>query len=302
MRIGAVMDGAGRPFERVVQDAEGSAAAGFAHVWMSQVLDYDALTALALVGQRVPRIDLGTGVVPVYSRHPQVLAQQALTVQAATGNRLILGIGLSHQIVVEGMWGYSYDRPARYMREYLSALLPMLRGETVSQHGEVVTASTYGPIAVPEVEEPPVLVAALGSTMLGIAGRMTSGTITWMTGVETVARHITPGITKAAEAAGRPAPRIAVSLPVVVTAQPDATRARIDEVFAIYPTLPSYRAMLDKEGAERPSDIAVVGSEEEVAAGLRRLADAGATDLLAALVGGSDERRRTQELLSSIRL
>ena len=74
----------------------------------------------------MPGIGLGTGVVPVYGRHHQVMAQQALTVQAATGGRLTLGIGMSHQVVVEGLWGMSYDRPARYMGEYLDALLPML--------------------------------------------------------------------------------------------------------------------------------------------------------------------------------
>ncbi len=241
----------------------------------------DALTLLAVAGVQVPGIELGTGVVPVHPRHPMMLAQQALTVQSATGNRLILGIGLSHQVVVEGVWGISFDKPARYMKEYLAALMPLLAGEAVHVDGERVTANAFSPIEVPNASAPPVLVAALGRTMLQLAGRMADGTITWMTGPETVASHITPTIRAAAEAAGRAAPRVVVSLPVGVTADLDAARQRVDDAFAIYPSLPSYKAMLDKEGAERPSDIALVGDEEAVAAAITGLAAAGASDFVA---------------------
>ncbi len=252
---------------------------------------------LGIVGAQVPGIELGTGVVPVYSRHPQVMAQQALTVQAATGGRLVLGVGLSHQVVVEGLWGLSYDRPARYLREYLSALLPLVRGEAVQAAGEVVTARTYGPLEIPDAPAPPVLAAALGPRMLQLAGTVADGTVTWMTGTGTIADHIVPTITAAAEAAGRPPPRVVVSLPVTVTDSAAEAKERIDRAFAIYPTLPSYRAMLDREGAERPSDIALVGTEDDVARGLRRLADAGATDFVAAIVG--HERERTEALLAA---
>lgn len=301
MRIGAMIDSDNRPLDAVVEQVKRRADAGFDHVWMSQIFGYDALSALAVIGARVPGIRLGTGVVPVYPRHPLVLAQQALTVQAATGNRLLLGVGLSHQVVVEGLWGYSFERPARYMKEYLSALLPMLAGETVDHRGEVITASTYAPIGIPSAVAPPVLVAALAPTMLSLAGRMAAGTITWMTGVRTVAEHVVPRITAAARDAGRPQPRVVVALPVVVTADRDATRAKIDAAFAIYPSLPSYRAMLDKEGAKTASDIAIMGTEEEVAAGLAHLAAAGATDVVALFVGEPDDQRMTQELLVRVR-
>jgi F420-dependent oxidoreductase-like protein len=204
---------------------------------------------------------VGTFVVPIYSRIPQAMAQQALTVQAATGGRFTLGIGLSHRVVVEDMWGQPFDRPARMLREYLTALMPMLHGQAVSVEGEVVTARTSGPLEI-DAPPPPVLVAALGPSMLGIAGRMADGTATWMTGTATVADYVVPTISAAAGAAGRPAPRVAVALPVVVTADIDAARLRIDAANAIYPTLPSYKAMLDREGATRPSDIAIVGDEE----------------------------------------
>jgi F420-dependent oxidoreductase-like protein len=229
-----------------------------------------------------------------------MLAQQALTVQLATANRLILGIGLSHQVVVEGMWGIGFDKPARYMKEYLEILLPLLHGETVSVAGERLTTHTFAPLDVRDVTAPPVLVAALGDTMLKLAGRVADGTVTWMTGISTIASHIAPVIVAAAEKAGRPAPRIGVALPVTVTADIDAASARINEEFAIYPNLPSYKAMLDKEGASSPADVALVGDEDAVRTSIDKLAAAGATDFVASIVGTQEERDRTFALLSEI--
>jgi F420-dependent oxidoreductase-like protein len=274
--------------------------AGFDDAFATQMFAHDALTLLAVAGAQVPGIGLGTYVLPVYARHPTMLAQQALTAQSATSDRLILGIGLSHKLVIEGMWGMSFDRPALYMKEYLAVLMPLLHGQTVNVTGERVTANTFAPIGVPGVTPPPVLVAALGSTMLKLAGTVADGTATWMTGTQTVDSHIAPTIRAAAEAAGRPAPRIAVSLPVSVTAAVDAVKERIDNEMAIYPSLPSYKAMLEKEGAERPSDIALLGDEDDVARALERLAAAGATDFVAGIVGTKEERGRTFDLLSEM--
>jgi len=299
VRIGTTLDVSGS-LDDVANELRERAEAGLALVGAEQIFGYDALTLLGLVGPKVPGIELCTAVVPVYSRHPQVMAQQALTVQAATGNRLVLGIGLSHQIVVETLWGMSYAKPYRYMAEYLSALLPMLAGEAVAFHGEVVTAVTPGKLEIPGATAPPVILAALGPKMLGLAGSVADGTATWMCGLRTVETHIAPTINAAAEAAGRPAPRVVVALPVSVTADAAAARARIDESLAIYPNLPSYRAMLDLEGATGPSDVALVGTEEEVAAQLVQLENAGATDFVAAVVGNREERARTLDLLQSM--
>jgi F420-dependent oxidoreductase-like protein len=299
MRIGANFE-ANKPFRQTVAQLQQLADAGLAHAFLPQIFDHDALTILAAAGAQVAGIELGTGVVPVYSRHPMVLAQQALTVQSATDNRLILGIGLSHQVVVEGIWGYSYDRPARYMKEYLASLLPLLRGERVQSSGEVVTTNAFMPIGIPDVQPPPVVVAALAPTMLKLAGSVADGTITWMTGTETVASHSVPSIRAAAQAAGRPEPRVMVSVPVVVTADPEGAVERINAALAIYPNLPSYKAMLDKEGAQSPADVAFIGDEETVAASIEKLAAAGATDLLAASVGSGEEQARTFALLSEL--
>lgn len=158
MRIGINATGNLTSLDDVAGAARRAEAAGFDSFWIAQVFGLDALTALAVTGTDVPRIELGTAVVPTYPRHPMMLAGQALTVQAATAGRLTLGIGLSHQIVVESLWGYSYAKPVRHMREYLDALLPLLRGEATDLHGEDITS--VGHLSMAPVPAPPVLVAA----------------------------------------------------------------------------------------------------------------------------------------------
>jgi 5,10-methylenetetrahydromethanopterin reductase len=299
LRIGSMIE-TDRPLADVVAVLERYREAGLDHAFASQIFGPDALTLLAAAGSRVPDIGLGTGVVPVYPRHPMMLAQQALTVQMATDNRLLLGIGLSHQVVVENMWGMSFERPAAYMREYLTALMPLLHGEAVHSEGERVTTHAFTPLDIADVEAPPVLVAALADTMLKLAGRVADGTVTWMTGTATIGAHIVPTITAAAEAAGRLAPRVVVSLPIAVTNDHDGAKERINQVFSIYPNLPSYKAMLDKEGAEAAADIGFVGDEEAVAGSIAKLADLGATDFVAAIVGDAEERARGLALLSEL--
>jgi F420-dependent oxidoreductase-like protein len=299
LRIGGLLD-VEQPLPRIVAQLQQYEEGGLDHAFASQIFGPDALTLLAVLGAQVPRIKLGTGVVPIYPRHPMMLAQQALTVQAATDNRLILGIGLSHQVVVEGMWGMSFDKPYAYMREYLDSLMPLLRGETVSSAGERVTTNAFSPVGVRGVDAPPVLVAALGSDMLKLAGRVADGTITWMTGTGTIADHIVPTISAAAAAAGRPAPQVFVSLPVAVTSDVEGAKERINKDLAIYPTLPSYKAMLDKEGASSPADVGFVGDEETVAASIAKLVDAGATDFGAAIIGDAAERERGFALISEL--
>ena len=277
---------------RAIHDA-GIQAAG-----ISQIFGYDALTVLAVAGSQVPDVELVTGVVPTYPRHPFVLAAQALTVQAATGGRLTLGIGLSHKLVIESIWGLSFDQPVRHMREYLAVLMPLLRGEGVGFEGETFQVNA-GPLDV-KAPAPDVLVAALGPRMLELTGQVADGTMTWMTGPKTIEVHTVPDITAAASAAGRKAPRVAVSLPVSVTADVDAARATANEVFAIYGQLPSYRAMLDREGAAGPGDVAVVGDEDAVSAQLRHLADVGATDFIAAPFGSPDDQARTTAVVADL--
>jgi F420-dependent oxidoreductase-like protein len=300
MRIGI---NEGRVLDRVdgiVASAGRVAADGFASYWLPQVGMTDALTAIAVAGREVSDLEFGTAVVPTYPRHVTALASQALTVQAAIGNRLVLGIGLSHRFVVEGSWGYSYDKAAAYFREYLTALMPLLRGEAVSQHGDHVTAVSQ--VVVADAAPPIVVVAALGPRMLAITGELADGTITWCTGRQTLADHVVPSIRRAAEDAGRERePRVIAGLPICVTDEPDAAVQKIGEMLSGYGQIPSYRAMLDREGVEGPADIAIVGDEAAVTEQLQALGDVGVTDFNAAIVPRSrEEGARTTALLASL--
>src|SRR5580692_9863771 len=249
MRIGTSVTerGGATALAQMADDLRQAADDGFASAWMANIFGLDALTALAVAGSQAPGIELGTAVVPTYPRHPAVLAQQAMTAALAIGpGRLTLGIGLSHQIVIESMYGYSFDKPARHMREYLSVLLPLLDGTAVSMDGETVHAHIG--LTTPRAARIPVLVAAMAPRMLELAGGKADGTILWMTGPNTVRDYVVPSITAAASAAGRPAPRVVCTLPVCVTDDADAARSAAATEFVIYGQLPSYRAMLDKEG------------------------------------------------------
>jgi 5,10-methylenetetrahydromethanopterin reductase len=289
--------GSANTVDQLRDDIADAAGHGFASYWMPQIFSIDALTALAVVSRDVPDIRLGTAVVPTYPRHPMALAQQALTVSQVSGGRLDLGIGLSHKPVVEGMWGLPFDKPVRHMRDYLEVLMPLLRGEKVSYTGESVTGR--GQIDVP-ADAPPVYIAALGEQMLRLAGEFTDGTSLWMTGATTIADHTAPVIRAAAEAAGRPAPRIIASLPVCLTGDVAAARARAAREFIVYGQLPSYRAMLDREGLGGPEDLALIGDIDTIAAGMQELFDAGATTVVANVFGESVERRETRAALATL--
>lgn len=299
MKIGIFGGDTGnRTIDDVVGDARAAEADGFSSYGLPQIFALDAMTVLTIVGREVPRIELSTGVVPTYSRHPLTMAQQALTAQAASGGRFVLGIGLSHQLVIEGMFGLSFDKPVRHMREYLAVLMPLIHDGKVSFAGETISSEIT--LGIEPRVPCPVLVAALGAQMLRLAGTVADGTVTWMTGPATLSSHTVPTITAAAESAGRPAPRVAASLPICVTNDIDKARERAARDFQVYGFLPSYRAMLDREGAEGPADVAIVGDEATVEKQVRALADAGVTEYVASIYGSRDERAETRALLKSM--
>lgn len=301
MRLG-IFTGSTGPAAKVtdvVADARQAEAEGFASFAMANIFSHDAMGALTLAAAQTERIELMTAVVPTYPRHPHAMAQQAVTVQAAGGGqRFVLGIGLSHAVVIEGMFGMSFDRPARHMKEYLDVLLPLLAGERVQYQGEQYKGNLF--LEVADAEPVSCMLAAMGPAMLRLAGARTDGTILWMTGANAVETHIAPAMNAAAREAGRPDPRIVVGLPILLTNDADAGREAAAQQFANYGNLPSYRGMLDIEGAAHPADVAIIGTEEGLEASLRRLIDAGATDFGAAAFGTEDERARTRAFLAEL--
>jgi len=300
MRIGVSLRDPSGPqaMTRLCEELQRAADDGFASAWMSNIFGVDALTALAVAGSQVPGIEVGTAVVPTYPRHPAALAQQARTVAAAVDGRLVLGIGLSHKIVIEDMFGYDFGRPLLHMREYLAVLLPLLDGQPASFSGVTVRANIG--LSTPSPGRVPVVVAALGPQMLRLAGEQTDGTVLWMTGPATVRDHVVPAITAAADGAGRPSPRVVCILPVCVTSDPAGARERAARVFAIYGDLPSYRAMLDREGAAGPADVALAGDEDAVGAQVGALAEAGVTDFVAGEYTRGPDGDRTRAFLRTL--
>jgi F420-dependent oxidoreductase-like protein len=300
MRIGifngTVNDGT---VDRMVEEAKQVEAAGFATFWAPQIFGHDALTALAVVAREVPRVELGTSVVPTFPRHPMALAQQALTVNEISGGRLTLGIGLSHQPVVEGIWGMSFDKPVRHMREYLASMMPLLGHGSVRFSGEVFT--TRGDLSIRIGDRPGVVVAALGEQMLRVAAQYADGTLTWCTGPETLRTHTIPTLRAAAESAGRDAVRVIAALPVCVTSDVASAQERAAAVFEIYGQLPSYRAMLDREGASGPADIVIAGTAQECAERIGALGDIGVSDFAAVEFSADPgEAAATREMLVSL--
>jgi F420-dependent oxidoreductase-like protein len=274
---------------------------GLHGIWMPNVSSRgcDATTTLALAGARTRRVELGTFVVPTFTRHPVVMAQQALTAQAATGGRFVLGIGLSHRVSMEGQLGFDFSRPVRHMREYLTCLTALLAGQTIDFTGEEFRIRNFALIPPPGVTPPPILVAALGPQMLRLAGRLSAGTAIWVGGPRYVA-EAAKVITAAAHEAGRPAPRVLASVPVCVTDRARAVREAAAQFFARYAQLPSYRAILDKEGVEGAESISLIGDEATVGAGIAAFAAAGATDFSAAIfTPPGEDAGRTLALLAT---
>ena len=270
---------------------------GYSTFWTPQIFNLDALTALAVIAESVEGIRLGTSVIPTYPRHPMMLAQQALTVNQVSNGRLDLGIGLSHKPVVEGMWGISFDAPVGHMSDYLQILMALLHDGAISYGGKHLTSR--GGIDVP-ADAPPVLVAALGPQMLKLVGRVADGTVTWMTGPETIRNHISPVINAAAEEAERPVPQVIAAVPVCITSDPDMAEEYAKRDFGFYGDLPSYRAMLEREGLANSWDIALSGSFEEVAEGLQKYSDSGGTQVVAAVYGPDEAREQTVSELSNL--
>jgi F420-dependent oxidoreductase-like protein len=302
MRIGIMIgEGSGAPpdLEATIERARLAEAAGLDSVWIAQIR-LDAVAAAAAVGRETGRVEIGTAVVPIPPIHPLTLALAAATAQQACGGRFTLGIGLSHKVLVENVLGLSYEKPLSQMREYLDVLGPVLAGEGVKHEGarHRVVAQPIGrgtPV--------PVLLAALGPNMLALAGMRAGGTITWATGPRTIGEYVAPTLATAAEAAGRPAPRIVAGVPVCVTDDAAAARDTAARVFAAYRDLPSYRGMLDREDVGGVEDLAVVGDEASVRTGLDAYAKAGTTDLcafpFAAEADGAAEER-TRALLGEL--
>jgi F420-dependent oxidoreductase-like protein len=296
-------------FAGLLDDGKTAESDGFASFWIPPVPGYlDAMTAIALLGHVTERIEIGTAVVPIQTRHPLIMAQQALTTQVACSGRFTLGLGPSHHWIISDQLGLPYDRPARLVRDYLDVLNAAFAGPgAVSVDND--TYQVHSPVDVTDAFEMPILIAALGPTMLRIAGERAGGTILWMADERAIGDYVVPSITQAAQRAGRSDIRVVAGVPIALCSnnEVDDARSYASEVLGHADFSPNYVRLLEHGDAEDVGDTMAAGDESTVLARLRRYRDAGVTDLAARVVplgqdanARSASRRRTQEFLASI--
>ena len=302
MRIG--LTGGGATVEKVVRQAQQAEADGFTSLWYASAVTGDPLVAIAVAGRETTRIELGTAVVQTYPCHPLLQANRAASVVDAMGRPgLTLGIGPSHEPVIRGVYGLSYDHPGRNTEEYLRILSGVLRGEAVDFDGNDWTAHTAGRAVAPS-HPVPLLLSALGPRLLRVAGELADGTVLWMAPPAAIEHHIAPKVCAAATAAGRPAPRIVAGLPVAVHDDEAEARVAASVNSSVYAGMANYQRILEIGNAATPADAAIVGNEAAVRSQLQSLLDAGATDIWAAVFPVGDDRaasrRRTTELLQEL--
>ncbi|MEV8561880.1 TIGR03564 family F420-dependent LLM class oxidoreductase [Streptomyces sp. NPDC051917] len=291
------------PIDTLVGLAREARQAGLRSAWFGQTFSYDSPALAAIVGREVPGLQVGTAAIPVFGRHPLIVAGQAQTAQAATGGHYHLGLALGTRHLTEAGFGIPYERPVGRLREFLTALRPLLETGSADFHGELLTATTVLPASVPGAEPPvPVLVAAMGPQALRVSGELADGILPLLAGPRALADHIVPAVTAAAEAAGRPAPRVVAFVPGVVTADVEAVREAATETLSFYERFPSYQRVIELSGGTRAADLAVIGDEETVAAEVRRYREAGATEVVftATDLGGEADQRRTWKLLGRL--
>ena len=302
MRIG--LTGGGATVDKVVHQAKQAEAEGFTSLWYASLVTGDPLVAMAIAGRETSGIELGTAVLQTYPCHPMLQANRAASVADAMGRAgFTLGIGPSHQPLVEDVLGLSYDHPGRSTEEYVQILTAMLRGEDVDFDGADWSAHTAGRAVAP-AHPVPVLVSALGPRLLRLAGEVADGTVLWMAPPRAIGEHVSPRVRAAAEAAGRPAPRIVAGLPVAVHDDVAEAREAAAATSGMYAGMENYRRVLELGGADSPAAAAIVGDEAAVTRQLQGLLDAGATDIWAATFPVGEDRRaslaRTKDLLRSL--
>jgi F420-dependent oxidoreductase-like protein len=314
MRIGVMIGpergDSARKVARMLDDVAWAESAGLDTAWVPQIPgDFDALTAVALMGTRTTRIELGTAVVPVQAQHPVALARQALSTQAATKGRLTLGIGPSHHWIVTNMLGLPYQRPAAYTRDYLEILHQAFSTPGQEVDVENDTFTVHNPLDLAPVAKLPVLIAALGPVMLALAGERADGTVLWMADERSIASHVVPRITKAAEAASRPAPRVVAGIPVCLCLPSEipAARERAQRILGEAEISPNYQRLLEHGDARDVGDLCAAGDEAAIATRFQSFADAGVTDLSVRLLpigNGRDElvasKLRTRDMLATL--
>ncbi|MEU2688820.1 LLM class F420-dependent oxidoreductase [Streptomyces hygroscopicus] len=305
MTVGVALNAADadNQIDATVSLAREASAAGLRSAWFGQTFGADSPQLAAIVGREVPGLQVGTSAIPVFGRHPLLVSSQAQTAQAATHGRYHLGLALGTKLLTEAGFGIPFERPVARLREFLTALRQLTETGTADFHGELLTAAPPVSARVPGAGSGvPLLVAAMGPQALKASGELADGILPYLAGPRALAEHIVPAVTAAAEAAGRPAPRVVALVHGLVTDDADSVRETAAEQLAFYERIPSYARVIGLSGATRAADVAVIGDEKAVAAEVRRYRDAGATEVVfsGTEIAGEAARRRTWALLGEL--
>jgi len=298
MRISVLIGAQGEPIDQLLEVAKACDDAGIDGIWYGQFLGYDAPTLAVAAAARTTRLVPGVSVVVARPRHPFAVAAQAQTVNALSGYRFRLAVGLSHRSTIEGVYGLDYPAPARYLREYLHVLNELLALRPVDFDGEFLHA--HGALTIPEARPLPLLTGALGPLALEVTGELADGTITYLAGPRTIEEHVLPRLLAGAARSGRPSPEIVACVPVLAADDPDAIVPRARDFTRFHAMLPEYQQVIEREGLDHPADMSLIGGHDAIRRGIERLRDAGATEFGAALFGDREEELRTIRVLGEV--
>ncbi|MDX6698718.1 MAG: hypothetical protein QOE65_2115 [Solirubrobacteraceae bacterium] len=301
MAVGSFIS-TGRSLDQAVERVKLAEELGYESAYVTQIAGRDALTVLTVYALSTSRIRLGTGIVPIYTRTPATMAQQALTVDEVSGGRLNLGLGVSHRPVVEGWYGQRIDRPVPEVKEYVAILRAIAAGDEPPAGEKWQTGFRLGGLDPrPELR---IYLAALSPAMLRAVGEVADGVVLWLCNPDYIRDVVVPELTTGRERAGRSLDGfdIVAAVPAAVVEDPAEAYAAMRRDLLTYFSLPFYRAMIERSGFE--ADIAAfdeaagrgdaeamgaaisdgfleqltaVGDEERVRAGVARYQEAGAT-------------------------
>lgn len=298
MRFSVLIGSQGESIDRLLEVAEACEAAGIDGVWYGQFLGYDAPTIALAAAARTTRLRPGVSVVVAAPRHPITVAAQAQTVNALSGHRYRLAIGLSHRSTIEGIYGLDFPSPAKYLREYLQVVRDLIELRPVDFDGEFIHA--HGQLTIPEAGPMPLYTGALGPLALEVTGELADGTITYLAGPRTIEEHVLPRLLVGAARNGRPQPEVIACVPTLATHDVEAIMPRARDFTRFHAALPEYQQIIEREGLAHPADMGVIGDERAFRAGIERLRDVGVSEFGAALFGDREEQLRTIAQLGAI--
>ena len=292
----------GRSLEQAVERVRRAEALGYDSVYVTHIAGRDSLTVLMAYAAATERIKLGTGVLPMYSRTPVATAQQAATIDEFSGGRMVLGIGVSHQVTVESWYGSKIEHPVAEMREYVAALRAMFEGRDVPPGDRFPTQFRF--MGIEPRAELPIYIAGLSPKMLRLAGEVADGVMLWLCNPAYIRSVVVPEVTAGRERAGKGLEGfdIVAAVPAAVTDDRAGAFQTMRGDLITYWSLPFYRAMIERSGfgaaiaafdaGMKAGDLdkaeegisedflvalTAIGSPDEVKEGVARYGDAGAT-------------------------